>query len=103
MQNSSVFIVSQLDVGVQPALDSELLPTLRGDSHFHVGLLRHRRVVDGEHLFSSQVQLVSILSAHKLQRQDAHAHQVRPVDSLIRLSDHSLDALQLRSLCGPVS
>src|SRR3954447_9971998 len=42
------------------------------------------------------------LAVSELERQNAHADQVRPVDPLIGLSNYSLDTHKYGTLCGPV-
>src|SRR5699024_3329789 len=58
---------------------------------------------DGEGLGAVEPERLSRLAGGELQRQDAHADEVRAVDALEALSDDGLDAEQLRALGGPVT
>ena len=51
----------------------------------------------------SQAQRACRLTCRELQRDDAHADQVRAVDALERLDDDGLDAEQAGALGGPVA
>ncbi len=49
--------------------------------------------VDGESLFSTQLQRVGILSWQELQRSDSHPHQMIPMNLLKALRYHRTDTL----------
>ena len=59
--------------------------------------------VDGEGLLAGEAQLVGVLAGDELERDDAHEHQVGPVDALERLGDHELDVLHPHALGGPIA
>src|SRR5699024_11099356 len=66
-------------------------------------LVELRDAFDGEGLGAVEPERLSRLAGGELQRQDAHADEVRAVDALEALSDDGLDAEQLRALGGPVT
>src|SRR4051794_35348872 len=59
--------------------------------------------VEVERLFAGQAEGLRVLAVRKLQRQYAHADQVRAVDALVALGDDELDALQVWALGRPVT
>src|SRR5699024_1224332 len=59
--------------------------------------------LDGESLGAVESQRLSRFAGGELQRQDAHADEVRAVDALEALGDDGLDTEQLRALGGPVT
>src|SRR5690606_42159081 len=56
-----------------------------------------------EGLGAIETERIDTRTARELQREDAHADQVAAVDSLVTLRNHHADALQARSLGGPVA
>src|SRR4051794_20453082 len=58
---------------------------------------------DRERLLTGQPEGLGVLSLGVLQREHAHADQVRAVDPLVGLRDDRLDAEQRRALGGPVA
>lgn len=59
--------------------------------------------VDVEGLGAIKAVRVSALASFELHWEDSHTNQVGSVDSLIALSDNSLDSLEERSLGSPIS
>src|SRR5215212_10870856 len=53
--------------------------------------------VEVERLLAGQAERLRVLTVRELQRQHAHADQVRAVDALVALGDDELDALQVRA------
>ena len=76
-----------------PALHRQLL--LRDDAR--------RDAVDLDDLVAGEAERGRVLAGLELQRQDAHADQVRAVDALEALRDHRAHAEQQRALRGPVA
>src|SRR5712692_11894942 len=58
---------------------------------------------DREPLTTSQTERLRVLARSELERQYAHAHQVRPMDALEALGDHRAHTQQQRALGGPVA
>ena len=65
--------------------------------------LQRRADLDVEGLVAVDAERLPRVARLELQRQHAHADQVRAVDALEALRDHRLDAEQLRALGGPVA
>ena len=73
---------------------------------------RYRRVLkqsqvvadslDIEHLPAREPQRRRAFAVLVLERQDAHAHQIAPVNPFVTLGDHGPHPLQRRPLGGPV-
>ena len=53
--------------------------------------------------FAGEAQGIRGVPRQELEGQDAHAHQVAPVDALVRLRYHGLHPQDAGALCGPVS
>src|SRR5881394_3358564 len=58
---------------------------------------------DVEGLAAVEAEGLSVDSFLELQREDAHADEVRAVDALETLRNHGADAEELRALGGPVA
>src|SRR5581483_1347569 len=52
---------------------------------------------------ATQGKRFGVFTGKKLQRQDAHSHQIGSVDALITLGNDGADAQQTRPLGGPVA
>jgi len=102
VQDAPVLVVGQLQVGVEPADHGELLAGVCADGDFHAGG-QGVGDINVKLLLAREPQALGSLSLFVLQGDDAHAHQVAPVDPLIALGDNSLDPKQEGSLGSPVS
>ncbi len=58
---------------------------------------------DAEDLFAREAELFGALAGQELQRKDAHADQVGPVDTLVTFGDGEADTEQARTFGGPVA
>ena len=58
---------------------------------------------DAKGLRPAQAERAQRFTRKKLQRQNAHADQVAPVDALEAFRDHRADAEQERTLGGPIA
>ena len=56
-----------------------------------------------ERLLPGEAECLAVLARTIGEWQHAHPHEIAPVDSLVALGDRCLDALQRRSLRGPVA
>lgn len=103
LEDAAVLEVLDFGVGVESGLglEGDSIRGLDGDdlTDGEVAALK----VNVEGFGASEAERVGVLSILELKRQDTHAHQVGSVNSFVRLSDHSLDALKVGTLGGPVS
>ena len=95
-------VVGQLQVGVEPHEDGELEAGVRGDVHLHPGREAGGQL-DAELLLAGETEGGGGLALQVLERDDAHPHQVTPVDPLVTLGNDGPDAQQERSLGCPVT
>src|SRR5690606_4718026 len=106
VEDAAVEVVVDLDSCVEPADDLEVdgraVLTGRRDGDTLLGL-KWARHLDVEGLPAGEAEHVWVLAVEELQRQHAHAHEVRPVDALVAPGDDRLDAQQVRALGGPVA
>lgn len=103
MQNATVLVVGDLWVGIKSTGHRDLLTTLGGYHNILANLKLTALSINREFLFASEAVRVCVLALFELKREDSHADQVASVDSLVALSNHSLDTLEVRTLCGPVT
>ena len=97
-----MFVVSQLQVGVEPHQDGELEAGVRADGDPHPGGESSGQL-NVELLLTGEAQGGGGLTLQELERNDAHANQVTTVDPLVTLSNNCSYPEEERSLGGPVS
>ena len=97
-----MFVVSQLQVGVEPHQDGELEAGVRADGDPHPGGESGGQL-NVELLLTGETQGGGGLTLQELERNDAHANQVTTVDPLVTLSNNCSYPEEKRSLGGPVS
>src|SRR6266542_1764587 len=107
-QRKNAAVVQVLDLGLvvdpRPAREIRDLAVVADGLNRH--LLTRLDVVeagDREPLLALQPQPLRALARRVLQREDAHADQVRAVDPLVAFRDHRSHAEQKRPLGGPVA
>ncbi|MPL73108.1 hypothetical protein SDC9_18901 [bioreactor metagenome] len=107
MQHAAVLQVLDLDLGIDPGLELDRLhrAVLEGDGAGHQ---RQRldvafEALDRHHLVAGQAERLAGVAAGELERDDAHADQVRTVDPLEAFRDDRLDAEQVGALRRPVT
>src|SRR5262249_51470043 len=106
VKNTAVFEVENLVLGIDPAKRLDLLDAaiVASDAQIYAPPgceFAHAR--DGHSLGAGQLELIPAHAVEELQRQHAHADQVRAMDALEAFSDHSSHAKQARALGGPVA
>ena len=101
VEDPAVFVVGQLQLRVEPHQDRELLPGVGVDLHGQAGREDGGKL-DVELLLAGEAEGESSLAGEVLERDDAHPHQVTPVDPLVALRYNSSYPEQERSLGGPV-
>jgi hypothetical protein len=103
VEDSSVLEICDLRLSIKSHLGGKLLATF--SSNYHV--LTHLQVslvhFNAELLVASETDRVSSLSGQELHGQDAHPDQVRPVNSLVRLGNDCLYALEVGAFSCPIS
>ena len=101
-QNSSIFEVSDLDIGLQIAPHREGFSRRELNAHFLVG--GHAvQIEEDVHLFAAvDAQRFGALVVHEGQRQNTHAHQIASMDPLEALRYHCLHTQQIRPFRCPV-
>ena len=100
LEDPAVLEVLDLLGGVDPHPGGELL-VVRADGDL-LGLAA-LDAGDGELLLAGQAERLGGVPILELQRQDAHSHEVRAVDTLVGLGDHRAHAEQPRALGRPVA
>lgn len=103
MQDTSVLEVLDLRVGIESNVDSESFAGVSSDFEgLTYGQLSSVEL-DGELLEAGEAEGVGILASLELEGEDSHTNQVASVDTLVGHSYHSLDALEVGTLGGPIS
>src|SRR5690606_26059647 len=109
LHDAAVAVVARLTGGVYADLAVELDDLAIGlgrgdfDRPGDATLVELGDASEREGLRTGQAEGVGVLALGELQRDDAHADEVRAVDALVRLSDDGLDAEQRGALGGPVA
>src|SRR5690606_37328442 len=105
LQDAAVAVVVGLTRGVDAYDRVELHAGVGGDLHRAGGgaVVQLGHAGDGEGLLAGQAEGVGRVALRELQRQDAHADEVRAVDALVGLGDDGLDAEQRGALGRPVA
>ena len=106
VEDAAVAVVLDFDGGVDAAGGDEVDRGAVGFGGHDLDGLEWLQVVvelDVEGLGAVEAQKFAVLSGAELERQDAHADEVRAVDPLERDGDDRSDAEQIRSFRGPVS
>src|SRR5688572_10972803 len=105
-QDAAVAVVVELDGAVDAAGHLEdrrgAVVRVRGDLHPRPGLDRGD-TPDRVRLAPAEAELVRVLAGQELQRQDAHADEIRPVDALEALGNDGADTEEQRALGRPVA
>src|SRR5436190_21452404 len=106
-QDAAVAIVIELDRRIDPAerLKAPLGAVCR-DGVDGKQLSRRKAVGDASDLvgfFAAQAERLTTVADSELQRQHAHADQIRPVDALVGFREYGADAEHHRAFGGPVA
>lgn len=103
VEDTSVLEVSDFWVSVESADHIESLAR----ASLHLDILADLKVatlhVDVEGLFTGQTVSVSVLAILELKGKNTHTNEIGSVNALVRLSNDSLDSLEIGTLGGPVS
>src|SRR4051794_6461231 len=100
LQDAAVLVVLALLEGVDAHRRRELgVASL----HRHLGRVAAVESGDRDLLLAREAERLRGLALGELQRQHAHAHEVRAVDALEGLRDHGPHAQQVGALGGPVA
>src|SRR6056297_134049 len=98
VQDPSVLVVDDLVGGVDAHPHSAMLALAVGVVHLHLDGLAGAEVAtesgNADALIAGEFQTLPIVTVHELQRQYAHADQVRPVYALIGFGDDRTHAQQ---------
>src|SRR5262245_59427408 len=107
LQDAAVAVVIDLDRRVEPRghhqRSARAVGPLHLDRHVLARLELARKAADRERLAPGEARGLGARARLELQRQDAHADQVRAVDALVALGDRGAYAEQQRALGGPVA
>ena len=106
MEDAAVAVVLHFVGGIDPAQrgEGEAGPVLAGDGDLHI--LTRRQIgepSDAEGVVRGQAQRFARVTALELQRQHAHANEVRTVDAFEAFDDHRAHTQQDRALRRPVA
>jgi hypothetical protein len=96
-------LVQRIDAALHDDAVDLAVGTLDGDGDIHARLDAAGDAGDVEDLRAVQLQRLARHAVLELQRQHAHADEVRAVDALEALDHHGLDAEQPRALRRPVA
>jgi hypothetical protein len=98
-----VDLVRRIDAQLGVEGDDLAVVALRRDDELLAWrqIARDAREVEG--LAAGEAERLGALAGHELERQHAHAHQVRAMDALEALGDDRAHAEQARALRGPVA
>ena len=103
LKDAAILEESDLWVSVETASSCERLASAGSDSHVLVDRQVAALEVNGESLRAVKTVSIGALTILELERQDAHADQVASVDTLVALSDHSVDTLKVGALGSPIT
>jgi hypothetical protein len=111
LEDAAVLVVEDLLRGVDADGDGELDGGAghvfgEDDERFSGGEFAVEHVFEADdvvNLFAGEGEGFGGVAGLELQREDAHANQVRPVDALVGFGDDEADAEQARTLGGPVA
>ena len=103
VEDTTVLEVLNLGLSVETAGDGESLASARGHTDVLTDLEVATLHVNAEGLSAVEAKRVSVLAALELHGEDAHTNEVGSMDTLVALSNNSLDALKLRTLGSPIT
>jgi hypothetical protein len=103
VENTSVLEVSNFGVGIKTALNSEFFTTVGRDMDILADLEGTTLHVNVKLFTTVKAESLSRLSFLKLEGKDSHSDEVGAMDTLVALSNHSLDTLEVRAFSGPVA
>ena len=103
MKDTSVLEEGNFGVSVKSARCGEGFSSAGGHSYILADSKVATLHVNAERLCTIKAVGIGAFTFLELQRQDTHADQVASVDALIGLGDHSVDSLEIRALCSPIT
>lgn len=83
MQDTAVLVVGNFGIGVQTASHDESLATVGLNRNVLTNVQFATLSVNGELLFASKTEGVSVIAFLELERKNTHADQVATMDTLI--------------------
>jgi len=90
-------VVSNFDIGVESDLNLEGFTSACFHSEGLINLEVTTVEIDIECLMSVKSKGISVLSVDEFSWEDTHTNEIRSVDSLVALSNHCLDTLEVRA------
>ena len=106
MENAAIAVIFHLVSGIDPAQRREGEGRAIAAGDFDLYVLTRRKVgkaFDAERVVGGQIERLARRAVFELQRQDAHANEVRPVDPLKAFNDDGAHAQKDRTLGRPVA
>src|SRR5690348_17076979 len=107
LQDAPVAVVADVNRAIQSRNCRELPRRAVLTAHAHRHLLPRLQLPGDPHdvvrLAACEIQRLPALPRLELQRQDAHPHQIAPVDALVALRQRRPNPQQQRTLCRPVA
>ena len=103
MEDTAVLEVAELWLCVNSNLSLKFLSSVSGNINDFTNLQLSTICRDIESLFACETERLSILACKELKREDSHTNQVRSVNTLVGLSNNSLNSLEVGALSSPIS